>query len=376
MRILALEPYYGGSHQAFLDGWITHSRHQWTVLSLPPYHWKWRMRHAAITMARQLRHPPHQGQEWDVLFCSDMLNLAEFRGLAPRPIANLKSCLYFHENQLTYPSQQPRDWDYHFNFTNFTSAIAADAIWFNTAFHRDEMLAALVDFLHRMPDHQPLEEIDLIRNKSAIHYPGVPSIAPRLTRSPGPPRITWASRWEHDKDPEMFFAAMEALKGQGVSFRLNVLGQSFRNSPPIFESARNQLAENIDRWGFLDSVEDYHETLRQTDIFVSTAQHEFFGIAAVEAMTAGAYPLLPARLAYPELLQQTEHPERNCFFYDGDISSLVSRLAELTGQIPGTTDAHLPQRALAARLQGFQWSARAPAMDQEIECLATDTQGY
>ena len=53
MRILALEPYYGGSHQAFLDGWIAHSQHEWTVVSLPAYHWKWRMRHAAITMARR-----------------------------------------------------------------------------------------------------------------------------------------------------------------------------------------------------------------------------------------------------------------------------------------------------------------------------------
>ena len=169
----------------------------------------------------------------------------------------------------------------------------------------------------------------------------------------------------------MFFAAMEALKGQGVSFRLNVLGQSFRNSPPIFASARDQLAENIDRWGFLDSIEDYHETLRQTDIFVSTAQHEFFGIAAVEAMTAGAYPLLPDRLAYPELLQQTGHPERGCFLYDGDLTSLVDRLAELTRQIPVTTDADLPQRTLDTRLQRFQWSERAPAMDQELESLAT-----
>ncbi len=371
MRILALEPYYGGSHQAFLDGWIAHSSHQWTVISLPPYHWKWRMRHAAITMARQLHQSPYQGQEWDVIFCSDMLNLAEFRGLAPRPIANLKTCLYFHENQLTYPSQQPRDWDYHFNFTNFTSAIAADAIWFNTAFHRDEMFPALVEFLHRMPDHQPLEEIERLKSKSSIHYPGIPPIAPRLSRLPGPPRITWASRWEHDKDPQMFFAAMQALKKQGISFRLNVLGQSFRNSPPVFESARHELAEFIDQWGFLDSIEDYHETLRHTDIFVSTAQHEFFGIATVEAMTAGAYPLLPARLAYPELLQRAEHPEHECFFYDGDISSLVKRLTELTRQLPHTSDAHLPQRALDARLQDFQWSKRAPAMDIAIESLVS-----
>ncbi len=53
MNILALEPYYGGSHQALLDGWIAHSRHHWTLLTLPPHKWKWRMRHAAVTLAEK-----------------------------------------------------------------------------------------------------------------------------------------------------------------------------------------------------------------------------------------------------------------------------------------------------------------------------------
>jgi len=48
VNILALEPFYGGSHRAFLDGWAAHSRHHWTVLGLSPRHWKWRMRHGAI----------------------------------------------------------------------------------------------------------------------------------------------------------------------------------------------------------------------------------------------------------------------------------------------------------------------------------------
>ena len=51
MRVLAIEPFYGGSHKAFLDGWIERSRHDWTVLGLPPCKWKWRMRHAPITFA-------------------------------------------------------------------------------------------------------------------------------------------------------------------------------------------------------------------------------------------------------------------------------------------------------------------------------------
>ena len=44
LRILALEPYYGGSHRAFLDGLAARSRHAWTVLSMPARKWKWRIR--------------------------------------------------------------------------------------------------------------------------------------------------------------------------------------------------------------------------------------------------------------------------------------------------------------------------------------------
>ncbi|MHC4927823.1 MAG: tRNA-queuosine alpha-mannosyltransferase domain-containing protein, partial [Planctomycetota bacterium] len=43
--ILVLESYYGGSHKAFLDGWLGRSEHDFTLLSLPPNKWKWRMRH-------------------------------------------------------------------------------------------------------------------------------------------------------------------------------------------------------------------------------------------------------------------------------------------------------------------------------------------
>ena len=86
MKVLALEPYYGGSHKAFLDGWIQHSRHEWTVLTLPAYKWKWRMRHSAITFAGQVGERVASGQQWNVVFCSSMLGLAEFLGLAPSAV--------------------------------------------------------------------------------------------------------------------------------------------------------------------------------------------------------------------------------------------------------------------------------------------------
>ena len=95
MRILALEPYHGGSHRAFLDDWSAHSRHDWTVLGLPPFKWKWRMRHSAYTLAEQVRERLAAGERWDALFCSDMLDLAAFYGLAPAELREIPSVTYF-----------------------------------------------------------------------------------------------------------------------------------------------------------------------------------------------------------------------------------------------------------------------------------------
>ncbi len=156
-RILAMEPFYGGSHRAFLDGWIAHSRHEWTVMGLPARKWKWRMRHAPITFARQCLDRAEAGQSWDVLFCSDMLNLAEFLGLAAAHVRELPVVAYFHENQLTYPVRDEHQRDLHFAFTNITTAEAATQVWFNSAFHRDEFLGAIPGLLKRMPDYAPLD---------------------------------------------------------------------------------------------------------------------------------------------------------------------------------------------------------------------------
>ncbi|MHC4146575.1 MAG: tRNA-queuosine alpha-mannosyltransferase domain-containing protein [Planctomycetota bacterium] len=173
MRILALEPYYGGSHKAFIDGLSKASRHDWTLLTLPAHKWKWRMRHSAITFAAQTAELEKLNSGCDLLFCSDMLNLAEFVALAPVEIARLPKVIYFHENQLTYPVRVEDERDYQFAMTNLTSALAADTVWFNSQFHIDSFLDALAKFLKSMPDHQPLETDEIIRSKSSIHPPGI-----------------------------------------------------------------------------------------------------------------------------------------------------------------------------------------------------------
>ena len=328
MKVLALEPYYGGSHRAFLDGWSSRSSHEWITLTLPPNKWKWRMRHAAITFAEEAARKIDRGAEWDVLFCSDMLNLAEFLGLAPARIRQLPAVVYLHENQLTYPVQVELERDYHFVFTNITTALAATRVWFNSAFHRDEFLQAMPAFLKRMPDHVPLGAVAQIHEKSEVQSPGIADFSRRGARSPGPMRILWAARWEHDKNPDDFFAALRILAGKGVEFRISVIGEQFREYPAAFDSGRNEFKDHIDRWGYQESRDEYVAALTEADVFVSTANHEFFGISAVEAIAAGAYPLLPKRLSYPEILQGVESAE--IFFYDGLPERLAAKLTPPT----------------------------------------------
>jgi len=57
-------------------------------------------------------------------------------------------------------------------------------------------------------------------------------------------------------------------------------------------------------FGYAENYEEYCMLLHQADIVVSTAVHEFYGIAVIEAVRAGCRPLLPKRLSYPELFDK------------------------------------------------------------------------
>ena len=366
MRILVLEPFHGGSHRAFLDGWQTHSKHHFTVLGLPAYKWKWRMRHASLTLAQRLRESPLAGQEWDVVWCSDMLNLPEFLGLAPPVIRSLPSVAYFHENQLTYPVQREQSRDLHFAYSNFLTATAADQVWFNSQYHMDDFLSALARHLPRMPDYQHADEVHRIRAKARVAYPGVGLCPRREVREPGPIRILWNARWEHDKNPEDFFAAIKRLKQRAVAFRLLVVGESFRNSPTIFEIAKEQFADEIEQWGYAESRSEYESCLRRADVVVSTAKHEFFGIGVVEAVAAGAIPIVPNRLAYPEVAERLGCPE-SCR-YDGSVEQLVVRLQSLSERV-AISEPNKFASDLQAAATFFGWNRRAQEMDAAMDEL-------
>jgi glycosyltransferase involved in cell wall biosynthesis len=363
VRILALNPYHGGSHRAFLDGWVRQSRHAFDVLTLPAYKWKWRMRHAAVTFAEEV---PRCGvDDWEVLLTTDMLNLAEFLGLCPAA-QHLPTVVYFHENQLTYPNQRDDgERDLHFAFTNLTAALAADRVWFNSLFHREEFLAAVTDWMKRMPDYALTDAAVKIQAKSEVFPPGIelPRCRPPAAITNRPLAIAWVARWEHDKDPETFFAALQLLREHGCDFRLNVLGESFGQTPDCFARAKRELSAHIDRWGYRPNRADYFEALAESDVVVSTAKHEFFGIGMVEAVAAGCFPLAPRRLAYPEVLGDNE-----AFFHDGTPTGIADRLVMLDKQRATERSLYDAERAKRCA-ERFGWEVVSARMDDAIEQL-------
>ncbi len=383
LKILLLEPYFTGSHAAWAESYASFSGHDVTIFSLDGRFWKWRMHGGAVTLARRFM---KEKPAIDLILASDMLDLTTFLSLTRSETAGIPAVVYFHENQLTYPwSSTDRDLrsgrDGHYGFINFVSALAADAICFNSGFHKSSFLEALKVYLGRFPDNRELRSVEKIAARSQVLPLGLdlarfdayrppadesPEQAPGAADLSKPPLILWNHRWEYDKNPGDFFRALEILAARGLDFELAVLGENFSEKPVEFLDAKRKLGGRIIHFGYAADFAEYAILLWRADLLPVTSNQDFFGASIVEAVYCGCCPLLPDRLSYPELLPPGRHGER---LY-GTFDELLEKLA-FAIEHPGELETE-DCREAAAR---FDWSRLAPEYDGLFSRIAADCRG-
>jgi glycosyltransferase involved in cell wall biosynthesis len=292
------------------------------------------------------------------------MSLSDFKMLAG-PMCP-PSLVYFHENQITYPLAPGEALDVQFGFTDITTGLAAERILFNSRVHMDTFFTALPGFLRMMPEYRPRWVEAIIKAKSEVCPPGCRYPGGRLELSPqeaSPPILIWNHRWEFDKNPEDFFDALAAVEKQDLDFQLALLGENFQASPKPFQDAKKRFKHRIVQYGFVKSRAEYLKWLQRGRIVISTAVQENFGMAIVEAIRHGCLPLLPNRLAYPEVLPKAFHSN---FLYK-DQADLEHKLARLIAE---SRHMDTQRQALSDAMDRYAWENVIDTYDDILEALA------
>ena len=231
---------------------------------------------------------------------TSMLNLAELLSLRP-DLQKLRKVIYFHENQLAYPSQSgcatargQQDWGCKWG--QILSCLVADKIAFNSKYNRDSFLKAIPSLFSKIPKPGRPNAVEIVTQISAkavvVHFPlqlpeptsikntkkvhGGKNAITSATSSATtrrPLHMVWAHRWEHDKNPELFFRVLTELHTCGCEFMVSVLGERGAHVPAVFgASTQEALATHLVHWGYVEGKDKFWEILCNADVAISTAR--------------------------------------------------------------------------------------------------------
>lgn len=333
MRILILSAYNAVSHNCLNNGIVKYlSNIEFTVLSLPPRFFPWRAMGNSLSFAFNYREELTKG--YDLIFATSLTDITSLKGLVPE-LAKTPVVVYFHENQFDYPDSRSKHVNTEVMIISIINAFAADKVIFNTKFNMQSFMAGAKKFLKKMPDFSPHKDLSGIEKKASVLSVPIEPVAYK-NKSGAKPVLLWNHRWEYDKGPDRFLNMLRELKKRDIDFDLNIVGQVFRDIPESFQIIEKEFEPSILNWGFAESRDRYEDILSESSFIISTSVHDFQGLSVMEAADAGCTPILPNRVAYPEIFS-------NEFLYDtsDDLMVEASNCADLIVKLAdkrGTSD--------------------------------------
>lgn len=135
MRVLLLSAYEAVSHRYWAQSLMAEVNDvSWTLLSLPPRHFSWRIRGNPLSW--WLKEYETLSESYEVVLATSMVDIATLVGLFPH-LGRARKIVYFHENQFAYPESSDQIPQVEAKMVNLYAALAADTLVFNTAYNRD-----------------------------------------------------------------------------------------------------------------------------------------------------------------------------------------------------------------------------------------------
>lgn len=300
----------------------------WVLKTQPARNFSWRVRASGWIWG--LAEDPDFAASYDLIIATSLSDVVALKALCPA-LNRVPLWVYFHENQFAHPLSD-RQWTSHqqgWQFQSIQNALCADWVSFNSTFNRRTFFEGAHQLLRRFPERlpgQPLRHIE--ESSDVLPVPLNDRFRNYRTENKNPQLIVWNHRWEWDKQPERFLRSLMGLIDRGIEFELAMAGIGGSRAEKSFSDYRERLGRRVIHWGEADDP-TYERLVSRAGIGVSTALHDFQGLAMLELAQAGATLVVPTRLSYPECLP-------GAFFYGGsekeentDVEALTDALASV-----------------------------------------------
>lgn len=348
LDILALEPFYGGVRRQMLEAIARCSRHRWNILKLPARRIERRLMVSATWFAECLQRV--EVGDVDVLFVSEVLNLAHLRQLVPW-LADVPSVVYFHDNQL--PPAVPNRRDLPGDLVNLNSAMAATEAWFNSLCNLRTFLSRASAMVMRNQDLLGLNPLPGLTAKAHLVPPPIDMGMIHELADSGIQRDDRSVLIDaRGADAATISMAMSRLRKRKEVTRITTIGQV-----PDQATGANLMV--------IDERDEAAQTraMLSAGVMASARQGAVADDVTIKGLAAGCHPVVPSDGVYPELLPESLHGR--CM-HDGTAESIANRVLDAWYvDRPDDCDEHI--RAILAQFDAIK---ACKVIDERLESLA------